>query len=94
MAPGLEPGDWLLVDPALSSPPASGQLVVVPDPRQADRLLVKRVGAVRRDGRLWLVGDTPNDSTDSRMFGPVDAAAVLGRPWFRYWPPPRMSRVR
>jgi nickel-type superoxide dismutase maturation protease len=95
MAPGLLPGDWLLVEPASvsSSPPSAGQLVVVPDPRQSVRLLVKRVGAMRGDGRLWLVGDSANDSTDSRAFGAVDVATVVGRPWFRYWPPVRMSRV-
>jgi len=96
MAPGLLPGDWLLVEPTSvsSSPPSAGQLVVVPDPRQSHRLLVKRVGTVREDGQLWLVGDSANDSTDSRTFGAVDVAAVVGRAWFRYWPPARMSRVR
>ncbi len=96
MAPGLLPGDWLLVEPASvsSSPPSAGQLVVVPDPRQSVRLLVKRVGTVRDDGQLWLVGDSANDSIDSRTFGAVDVAAVVGRPWFRYWPPVRISRVR
>ena len=96
MAPGLLPGDWLLVEPTSvsSSPPSAGQLVVVPDPRQSHRLLVKRVGTVREDGQLWLVGDSANDSTDSRTFGAVDVAAVVGRPWFRYWPPFRISRVR
>ncbi len=49
---------------------------------------------MRGDGRLWLVGDSANDSTDSRTFGAVDVAAVVGRPWFRYWPPVRISRVR
>lgn len=95
MAPALLPGDWLLVDPpSLSAkPPRSGDLVVVPDPRRPQRLLVKRVGAEHQDGRLRLVGDVPQASTDSRTFGPVDAVAVLGRPWWRYWPPSRIGRV-
>lgn len=90
MSPGLLPGDWLLVDP--SNPAAPGQLAVVPDPRQADRLLVKRVSAVQ-DGRLLLRGDAPEASTDSRTFGAVDPGAVIGRPWFRYWPPRRIGRI-
>ncbi len=95
MAPGLLPGDWLLVDPASVSarPPGTGDLVLVPDPRWPQRLLVKRVGAEHPDGRLRLVGDAPQASTDSRIFGPIDAAAVLGRPWLRYWPPARIGRV-
>jgi len=95
MAPGLLPGDWLLVEPAATgSPPAKGELVVVPDPRQPARLLVKRVSAVDSVGALQLGGDAPGSSTDSRTFGPVDGTAVLGRPWFRYWPPARFGRIR
>ncbi len=95
MAPGLLPGDWLLVEPLRAgSPPAKGDLVVVPDPRQPVRLLVKRVIAVGSVGALRLQGDAPDSSTDSRTFGPVDGAAVLGRPWFRYWPPARFGRIR
>ncbi len=95
MAPGLLPGDWLLVEPLRAgSPPAKGDLVVVPDPRQPVRLLVKRVSAVERDGGLRLQGDAPDSSTNSRTFGPVDGAAVLGRPWFRYWPAARFGRIR
>lgn len=95
MAPGLLPGDWLLMDPSGVAPrPVAGELVVVPDPRRPDRLLVKRVEGVESGGRLLLRGDVPDASTDSRTFGAVDADAVLGRPWFRYWPPPRIGRVR
>ena len=74
MAPTLDAGDWLLVDPDAYSRrgPRSGELVLVRDPRQADRLLVKRVGAVSSDGLVEVVGDAPWASTDSRVFGPVD----------------------
>ncbi len=97
MAPGLLPGDWLLVDPAWPSWPSGvtpGDLVVVTDPRRPDRLLVKRVRAVHKDGRLNVQGDAAAASTDSRIFGPVALASVLGRPWFRYWPPARIGRLR
>jgi signal peptidase I len=42
MRPTLEPGDWLLVDPLAygRSPPAVGDLVLVPDPRMPARLRV------------------------------------------------------
>ena len=95
MGPLLRPGDWLLVDPDAyrSRPPRVSDLVVVSDPREPERSLVKRVGAVEPDGRLVLLGDRPERSTDSRTFGPVDATAVLGRPWLRYWPPRRIGRI-
>jgi nickel-type superoxide dismutase maturation protease len=96
MLPLLRPGDWLLLDPDAyrRRPPRPGELVVVRDPREPARLLAKRVVAEEPDGRLDLAGDNPGQSTDSRTFGPVPAASVLGRPWVRYWPPRRWGRVR
>jgi nickel-type superoxide dismutase maturation protease len=96
MAPTLRPGDWLLADPEAYArrPPSVGQLVLVPDPRESSRLLVKRVAAVGPDGYLDVRGEDELASTDSRTFGPVDPSGVAGRPWFRYWPAGRVGRVR
>jgi nickel-type superoxide dismutase maturation protease len=96
MSPTLEPGDWLLVDPDayLEAPPQPGDLVLVPDPRAASRLLVKRVSETDHDGTmLFVAGDAPTASTDSRSFGHVEADRVEGRPWFRYWPPRRWGSI-
>ncbi|MBA2488811.1 MAG: nickel-type superoxide dismutase maturation protease [Chloroflexi bacterium] len=96
MAPTLLPGDWLLVDPKAlrsASAPRVGELVLHHDPRAPDRLLVKRVAAVEA-GRLVVLGDARDASTDSRTFGPIDSPLVIGRPWFRYWPPGRLGRLR
>jgi nickel-type superoxide dismutase maturation protease len=95
MRPTLEPGDWLLVDPDAyrRRPPRAGDLVVAPDPRQADRVLVKRVAALDIDGRVLLAGDARDDSTDSRTFGAIDAGSVLGRAWFRVWPRRRFGAL-
>lgn len=96
MRPTLEPGDWLLVDPDgyRQRPPRPGELIVAPDPREADRLLLKRVAGLDAGGRLLLSGDAGDASTDSRTFGAIDAAAVLGRAWFRVWPWRRFGVVR
>ena len=96
MAPTLLAGDWLLVDPDayVRRRPRVGELVLVADPRQRGRLLVKRVSMTVGDAMIEVVGDAPWASTDSRQFGPVDADAVAGRPTFRYWPPRRAGRVR
>ncbi len=96
MEPTLSAGDWLLVDPDAydSTAPGVGELILAPDPRDADRLLIKRVVAVDPDGSLWLAGDDPERSTDSRAFGAIDRASVVGRPWFRYWPLDRFGPIR
>ena len=96
MSPTLEPGDWLLVDPDAyaDASPHIGTLVLVPDPREPTRLLVKRVVEVHDEGReLFVVGDAHGESTDSRAFGSVSTSTVEGRPWFRYWPLSRWGRI-
>jgi nickel-type superoxide dismutase maturation protease len=96
MRPTLEAGDWLLADPDAyrDTGPAVGDLVLVPDPRKPSRLLVKRVAEIEADGsRLFVTGDAPETSTDSRTFGDVETALLEGRPWYRYWPPRRMGRI-
>ncbi len=96
MEPALEDGDWVLVDPDgyLGHDPRVGDLVLAPDPREPERLLIKRVGAVEPGGRLTLLGDAPEASTDSRVFGTILAGEVRGRPWFRYWPLERLGPLR
>jgi signal peptidase I len=37
-------------------------------------------------GQLFVMGDHRASSSDSRTFGPIDATAVIGRAWLRYWP--------
>ena len=38
-------------------------------------------------GHIWLEGDNPNNSTDSRHYGTVPAALILGRVLLKVWPP-------
>ena len=35
----------------------------------------------------FVLGDNRNDSQDSRAFGPIGQQLILGRVWFRCWPP-------
>ena len=37
-------------------------------------------------GQLFVMGDHRASSSDSRTFGPIEATAVIGRAWLRYWP--------
>ena len=92
MIPTLRPGDRLVVRrwPRRLAP---GALVVVTDPRDPLRLMVKRVAAVHGDA-VTLLGDNPAASTDSRTWGPVPARAVRGRVVYRYAPAERTGRLR
>ena len=39
------------------------------------------------DGKLLVLGDNRPDSRDGRYFGPIDADTVVGRAFFKLWPP-------
>ncbi len=89
MRPTLEPGDRLVI--ARTRRIRRGDLVAVDDPRQARRIVVKRVADVSPAG-LTVLGDNPAASTDSRVFGPVAPASVRGRVVYRYHPASRRGR--
>jgi signal peptidase I len=105
MRPTLLPGDRLLVDPGAfrSRTPVPGDLVVLRDPEQPDRWLVKRVGQVAGEplpdgtrvpeGTVYVRGDDAAESRDSRAFGTAPLALLVGRPWYRYLPPERRGPV-
>src|SRR3954451_21034742 len=92
MAPAIRHGDQLLVDVrAVRRPPRPGDVVMVQLPDRP--LSVKRVVRVESDSTLWLEGDNPLGSTDSRDLGAVPADAVTGRVLGRLWPRPgRIAR--
>lgn len=92
MEPALREGDWLFVLPPRRQPRV-GEVVVLRDPRDSTRLLLKRVAAVR-DGEVTVMGDRRDHSTDSRYFGDVPLSDVVGRAAFRYKPLARAGRVR
>jgi nickel-type superoxide dismutase maturation protease len=81
MAPLLQPGDEVLVDPRAykQAAPRVGDIVVSQHPYRVDMRLVKRITAILKDGRCLLEGDNPSDSTDSRSFGAVAPQQILGQ---------------
>jgi signal peptidase I len=87
MVPALRDGDQLLAWTLPRPRPGAGAVVVVDLPGGRG-LGVKRVRVVNPDGSVWLEGDNPFGSTDSRAFGPVPAPLLRGRVLLRLWPRP------
>ena len=83
MVPAFQPGDRLLLGPVWRL--RVGQVVALPDPRDATRLLVKRVHSVVGP-KIEVRGDNGAASTDSRQFGPVRRSQLSGRVLYRYAP--------
>jgi nickel-type superoxide dismutase maturation protease len=82
MEPALVPGDWLLVRRTTRVRP--GQVVIARNPGGGDLLLVKRIARAQAGG-WWLESDNKQVSTvDSRRFGPLPGADIVGRVLFRY----------
>jgi nickel-type superoxide dismutase maturation protease len=94
MQPTLQPGDRVVVVRPRFRRLRPGDVVAIRDPRAPDRLIVKRISGVGLDRSVVVVGDSPAASTDSRTFGPVRPALVVGRALYRYHPPERVGRVR
>jgi nickel-type superoxide dismutase maturation protease len=80
MIPAFEPGDVVLLDSSPHADPfvVAGDVVVARHPFQRDTQILKRVEHLTKDGGLFLMGDDPEESTDSRSFGSIDPSAVLG----------------
>ena len=89
MLPTLRPGDRLRVDRRAyrDRPPRVGEVVVLVDPEDPRRWLVKRVAQVDPSGRSVEVrGDATETARDSRRFGPVPWSSVVGRVYRCYFP--------
>ncbi|MGI0148293.1 MAG: nickel-type superoxide dismutase maturation protease [Thermoplasmata archaeon] len=88
MRPTLQPGDYVLVNQWAYRfrPPGPGDLVVVRDPEDATRFLVKRVTEAASGSQVHLVGDNRALSRDSRDFGPVPLERIVGKVWLRLRP--------
>ena len=83
MEPALRNGEWWLVRRTLQV--RAGDAALLVHPRRPDLLIVKRLVRLD-DGGWWVLGDNPDNSEDSRQFGFVPEANVVGRVTLRYGP--------
>ena len=78
MQPTLEPGDRVLVRRLRGkTAPVLGSVVVTWHPQRSKLRLIKRLKSVEETG-LWLLGDNPAESTDSRQLGAVPTNLLIG----------------
>lgn len=64
-------------------------------------LLNTNAGAFLKEGQTYVVpeggfivfGDNRRFSSDSREWGPVPEDHLIGRAWFRYWPPAKIGTI-
>lgn len=84
-------------------------IVIARCPSNPDKMICKRIAAMAGDiiekpeddsgyikvpkGHVWLLGDNSNNSTDSRLYGPVPYGLLKGRVCFRVWPPKEFGRI-
>ena len=45
------------------------------------------------EDEFFVLGDNRGDSHDSRSFWPVNKRLIVGKVWFRYWPPRRWGPI-
>ena len=80
MLPTLKDGDMVLYNPRAykQNLPNMEDVVIAIHPARSDLKIIKRVGDVKSDGRVFIVGDNPAETTDSWDFGHVPIDEILG----------------
>ena len=77
MMPTLDEDDVVLVKH--SRRVRIGDVVLAQHPYKQSVKVLKRIAEVDDQGRYILTGDNPEESTDSRTFGSIGAADILGK---------------
>lgn len=92
MAPTFTRGDWLLVRylrPSTAPRVKVGEVVLVERTDQPGPLLIKRLKDIRGDSpnrhypTYWVEGDNGELSQDSRTWGALEGAEIVGKVLFR-----------
>lgn len=86
MQPLLQPGEEILINPFAykKASPQVNDLVVATHPKKADIEIIKRISHITEDDNLFLIGDNPKHSTDSRNFGAIPLKNIIGKVTTRF----------
>lgn len=76
MLPTLESGERVLVDPRASI--HEGDIILANHPFKSLQI-IKRLLSIESDGRRFLTGDNPDESSDSRVFGVINRKHLVGK---------------
>lgn len=81
MLPAYRDGDQVVIDAGayVDLLPHPGDVVLAAHPFHTDVRMIKRVDHITPDGRLFLVGDNPAESTDSRTWGALRPSQIIGK---------------
>ena len=81
MYPTYRDGDVVEVDvdAYVEQLPEAGDIVLAQHPFKGGVHIVKRVKHITDEGRVFVVGDSPLESSDSRGFGALRPAQILGK---------------
>ena len=77
MRPVLREGEAVLIQKG--STLRVGEVVIACHPYKQSVRIIKRITKIHDPDRYELLGDDPGESTDSRTFGPIEGAMILGK---------------
>lgn len=77
MSPVLKDGDLVTINPHAAF--CVGDIVLARHPFKQSVKIIKRIAEILDGERYILLGDNPNESSDSRAFGAISAKDILGK---------------
>ena len=86
MEPLFKAGDFVVINRLsyLFSQPKPGDIVAVRNPKERDKILLKKIETGISENQYFVVGINQSDSHDSRAFGPVGKDLIFGKVCFSY----------